>query len=68
MQAQEIEALIARSGAPVSPVEIGIPKEVFHESLLKGYTIRPRHSVMKFAHDMGRLEAIADKITAEIYG
>ncbi|MDO4311970.1 MAG: sn-glycerol-1-phosphate dehydrogenase [Eubacteriales bacterium] len=65
---QEIEALLAKGGAPVSPKEIGIGRELFHESLLKGYNVRPRYSVMQFAKDQGRLEAIADKITEEIYG
>ena len=35
---------------------------------MKGYTVRPRYSVLQFAKDKGRLEQIADKITEEIYG
>lgn len=65
---EEIEALLRRGGTPVSPKEIGISRELFFESLLKGYTIRDRHSVMRFAKDKGCLEEIAEKITAEIYG
>ena len=65
---EEIEALLAKGGAPTSPKDIGISKELFHDSLLKGYTVRPRYSVMQFAKDNGRLEEIADKITEEIYG
>ena len=64
---EEIEALLAKGGAPVSPKDIGISKELFHDSLLKGYTVRPRY-IMQFAKDNGRLEEIADKITEEIYG
>ena len=56
------------SPAPTSPKDIGISKELFHNSLLKGYTVRPRYSIMQFAKDNGRLEEIADKITEEIYG
>ena len=62
------EALLAKGGAPISPKEIGISRELFHESLMKGYTVRPRYSVLQFAKDKGRLEQIADKITEEIYG
>ena len=62
------EALLAKGGAPTSPKDIGISKELFHNSLLKGYTVRPRYSIMQFAKDNGRLEEIADKITEEIYG
>lgn len=48
---EEIEALLAKGGAPVSPKDIGISKELFHDSLLKGYTVRPRYSIMQFAKD-----------------
>ena len=62
------EHFSAKGGAPTSPKDIGISKELFHDSLLKGYTVRPRYSIMQFAKDNGRLEEIADKITEEIYG
>ena len=65
---EEIEALLAKGGAPTSPKDIGISKELFHDSLLKGYTVRPRYSIMQFAKDNGRLEEIADKITEALYG
>ena len=64
---EEIEALLQRGGAPYRPQQINISRELFHESLLKGYMVRPRYSIMQFAKDKGRLEAIADKITADIY-
>ena len=64
---EEIEALLQRGGAPYRPDQIGISRDLFHESLLKGYEVRPRYSVMQFAKDNGRLEQIADKITAELY-
>ncbi len=64
---EEIEALLQRGGAPYRPQQINISRELFLESLLKGYTVRPRYSIMQFAKDKGRLEAIAHKITADIY-
>lgn len=64
---EEIEALLKRGGAPSSPKEIGISRELFRQSLLNGYKVRPRYSVMQFAKDNGRLEQIAEKITAELY-
>ena len=66
--ADEIKALLEKGGAPTSPKEIGIDRELFRQSLFKGYTVRPRYSVMQFAKDNGRLEEIAEKITKEIYG
>lgn len=65
--AEEIRELLAKGGAPTSPKEIGIDRELFRQSLLNGYTVRPRYSVMQFAKDHGRLEDIAEKITKEIY-
>ena len=64
---EEIEDLLRRGGAPVSPKEIGISRELFLNSLLEGYTVRPRYSVMEYAQENGRLEEIAHKITAELY-
>ena len=68
MSHEEIEELLRKGGAPTSPKEIGIDRELFHASLLNGYNVRPRYSIMQFAKDNGRLEEIADKITKEIYG
>lgn len=65
---EEIEELLKSAGAPSSPKEIGIGKELFHKSLLEGYKVRPRYSILEFARQKGRLEKIADKITEEIYG
>lgn len=65
---EEIEALLAKAGAPTSPKEIGIDRDLFYNSLINGYTVRPRYSILQFAHDKGRLEEVAKKITAEIYG
>jgi len=59
--------LLARAGAPTSPVEIGIEREVFYQSILHSHKIRDRFSILSYACDVGRLEAIAQKITAEYY-
>ncbi len=64
----EIEALLQKAGCPATPVDIGITRDLFYRSLLKGYTVRPRYSIMAFAKEKGRLEDIALKITNRIYG
>lgn len=64
----EIEALLQRANAPYRPDQIGISKELFYQSLLEGYTVRPRYSIMQFAKDNGRLEQIAKQITEDLYG
>ena len=65
---EEIEALLRKAGCPVTPKDIGIDRDLFHRSLIEGYKVRPRYSVMEFAKAHGRLEEIADKITNTIYG
>lgn len=65
---EEIEELLRKAGCPVTPKDIGIDRDLFHRSLIEGYKVRPRYSVMEFAKAKGRLEAIADKITNTIYG
>ncbi len=65
---KEIIALLRRADAPTSPKEIGIGKELCYQSLVNGYAVRPRYSILQFAKDNGRLDDIAKKITEEIYG
>lgn len=64
---EEIEALLEKVNCAVSPKEIGIGKDLFYHSLVKGYTVRPRYSVLRYAKEQGRLEEIAEKITDELY-
>ncbi|MEG1431994.1 sn-glycerol-1-phosphate dehydrogenase [Eubacterium sp.] len=64
----EIEDLLRSAGCPVSPVDVGIGRELFYNSLMGGYKVRPRYSIMQFAKEKGRLEEIAQKITNRIYG
>ncbi len=65
---EEIEALLKKAGCPTSPTEIRIDRELFKRSLLEGYTVRPRYSVLRYAKEQGRLEEIAEKLTNEYYG
>lgn len=64
---EEIRKLLATGSTPTSPKEIGIDRELFRQSLLNGYNVRPRYSIMQFAKDKGRLEQIAEQITSELY-
>ena len=64
---ERIEALLEKAGCPVSPADIGIDRKLFYDSLIEGYSVRPRYSVLQFARDRGRLEEIAGRITEELY-
>jgi len=62
-----VENLLKEVGAPVSPAEIGIEKELFYQSLLEGNTVRERYSILDFAVEEGRMEEIAKRITDRFY-
>ncbi len=63
-----VENLLKSAGAMVSPLEVGIDRELFYRSLLEACTVRKRYSIFQYAKDRGRLEEIAGIITERIYG
>lgn len=65
---EEIEELLERADCAVSPKDIGIDRDLFYNSLIEGYSVRPRYSVLRYAKEKGRLEEIAGVITDELYG
>lgn len=65
---EEIERLLERADCAVSPKDIGIDRDLFYNSLVEGYSVRPRYSVLRYAKEKGRLEEIAENITDELYG
>lgn len=67
MSHEEVEDILRKGGAPVYPADIGISKELFRESVANAYKVRPRYSVLQYAHEKGLLEDVADKITNDLY-
>lgn len=63
-----VENLLKSAGAMVSPLEVGIDRDLFYRSLIEAYTVRKRYSIFQYAKDRGRLEEIAESITERIYG
>ena len=61
------EGLLKTVGAPVSPKEIGIDRDLFYQSLLDGYKVRDRYSVLDLAVEKGKMQEIAEKITHRFY-
>ncbi len=64
---EEIYDLLKTAGHPLTPAEIGISKELFYNSIMEANTVRPRYSIFQFAKDNGRLEDLAEKLTAMYY-
>lgn len=67
-QKEYCEDLLHRVEAPVSPREIGIDRELFYQSILKGNTVRNRYSILQLAVDKGKIDEIAQQVTNRIYG
>ena len=63
----EVKALLAKAGSPVTPKDAGISKDLFHKSVLEAYKIRDRYSILRFAVEKGFINDLADKLTEEIY-
>lgn len=61
------EDLLRRVGAPVYPTDIGVEKELLYHSILGGYKVRNRYSVLELAVKEGKIEEIAQKIIKRIY-
>ncbi len=62
------EKLLHRVHAPVDPKEIGIGKDLFYRSILEGYQVRNRYSILALAVEKGKIREIADRLTERIYG
>lgn len=63
-----VEELLTKVGAPISPKDIGISKELFKDSLINAHAIRERYSILRFAVQNGRIDAIVNKLTNYYYG
>lgn len=68
MPSADVKALLKKVGCPVTPKDVGIAKDLFHESIIETYKIRDRYSILRFAVEKGRINKLADKLTEEIYG
>jgi len=64
---EEVITLLKRVGAKYSPASLGITRELFRESILEGWKIRPRYTILRFAQQMGLLEELADKLDKYFY-
>ena len=65
---EEVEELLRTAGAPVLPTEIGIERDLLYNSIIEGYTVRNRYSILQTAVDKGRIVECAKIITDRIYG
>ena len=55
-------------GSALTPGELGVPREVFHDCINNAYRIRPRYTIFTFAKNAGFLPTLADILTERFYG
>lgn len=64
---EHILSVIADAGAPMSPLDIGISKELFHRSILHAMDIRERFTILRFCENRNLLRTFADILTDRYY-
>lgn len=62
-----IKNLLRKIGAPVSPKDLGIERELFKQSILHAKEVRPRYTVFHLAEKLGFLEEAAERLTEMFY-
>lgn len=62
-----VQKLLTDVGAPACPGDVGVEKELFYNSILGGYKVRNRYSVLQLAVEKGKIEEIAKELTKELY-
>jgi len=51
-----------------SPVSLGVSRELFKETILNAYRIRPRYTIFNYTKDKGLLPELAEELTEKFYG
>lgn len=57
-----------KTGSALTPGELGVPREVFHDCINNAYRIRPRYTIFNYAKNAGILPELADILTGVFYG
>lgn len=61
---EEMLRMLAESGGPVHPDQVGVRPEDVRDALLCAWLLRPRFTLLKLAFDLGVLEEIVDEMLA----
>ncbi|HIY78711.1 MAG TPA: sn-glycerol-1-phosphate dehydrogenase [Candidatus Borkfalkia excrementavium] len=62
-----LEEMLCRLGAPTRFSELPISRELFRETMLKAYTVRPRYTVLTLLHEMGLMERYLPQLEEKFY-
>ena len=61
------EGLLKKAGCPVSPVELGIGREMFQDAPVYAKEIRSRFTLLRLLDDLGLLETYAERLVGYYY-
>ncbi len=62
-----IEGLLNKLGAAAGPVELGVGRELFKESIIRAKDTRNRYTILNVAFEQGVLGELADMLTDRFY-
>lgn len=54
-----VENIMSKAGAPLRPQDVGIEKEIVHNSILVAHEVRQRYTILNMLNDLGLLEKYA---------
>ena len=63
-----LREIFKKTGSALTPGELGVPREVFHDCINNAYRIRPRYTIFNYAKNAGILPWLADILTEVFYG
>lgn len=62
-----LREIYKRADMPLTPKDLGIDKDVFHNSIRNAYRIRPRYTIFNYTKDRDLLDKMADDLTDIFY-
>ncbi len=64
---EALEEMLCRLGAPTRFSELPISRELFRETMLKAYTVRPRYTILTLLHELGLMEHYVPQLEENFY-
>lgn len=63
----QLRDILKAAGAPSTPQELGISKDLFHDSILNAMHARERYTILRFCHAQHQLENFGTQLTETFY-
>lgn len=64
---EQIEHILSQAGCVTNPRRLGIPKQLFHKSVLYAMEIRERYTILRYLSKRTGLGEYADRLTSRYY-